>query len=100
MKPKPNATKAARAESATVHDLEFARAYVALKKTPAHRRQKCRELLHLQALLESQLRTVRSALDALSDTDRATFTSLPVTMLRQSSQGNGAAISANTIGRD
>lgn len=55
-------------KSATVYEFEFARAFVALKKTPASRRKKCLELLHEQAQLEARLRTVRSMLDAVMNT--------------------------------
>lgn len=63
-----NATKPKKGKSATVHSFEFARAYSSLEKTPDHRKQKCRELLHEQAELESRLRTVRSMLDAVVNT--------------------------------
>lgn len=53
-----------------VQSIEFARAYSTLKKTPVHRRKKCLALLHEQAQLVDRLCTVRSMLDALSDTDR------------------------------
>jgi len=65
-----NATTPKKGKSATVHSFEFARAYSTLKKTPDHRKQKCRELLHEQIFLESRLRTVRSMLDAVTNTDR------------------------------
>ena len=55
-----------KGKSATVHSLEYARAYAGLKRTPDHRKQKCRQLLHEQASLEDRLRTVRSMLDALA----------------------------------
>lgn len=57
-------------QPATVHSIEFARAHSTLKKTPVHRRKKCLELLHEQAQLVDRLCTIRSMLDALSDTDR------------------------------
>ena len=50
------------------HSLEFARAHAVLKRTPDHRKKKCRDLLMEQATLEARLRTVRSMLDALTNT--------------------------------
>lgn len=78
-----NATTPKKGKSATVHSLEFARAYSALKRTPDHRKQKCRELLHEQALLEGRLRIVRSMLDAVTNTDRPVCTKGAVKSLKQ-----------------
>lgn len=54
---------------AALKNIEYARAYKVLNKTPVHRRSKCMELLKEQAYLVERLVTVRSMLDAITDTD-------------------------------
>jgi len=95
----PNAPKPPKAQAATVHSLEYARAYSILERTPEHRRKKCYELLKEQIDLESQLRNVRSMLDALSDTDREAFISQPVTMLKRPRKGSTPASTEHATGR-
>lgn len=89
-----NATTPKTGKSATVHSMEFARAYSVLKKTPDSRKQKCRELLHEQAFLEGRLRTVRMMLDAVANTPVRTNREFAPT--KQAGQGNSPA---NVLGR-
>ena len=63
-----------QATEATIHSFEIAREIATLKKTPAARREKCKELLQEQAMLERRLFKVRSMIDAVVNTPyRATY---------------------------